>query len=84
MSRKGRQWLQKNPERVKRGADFIKPPGWIKRGEDNPSAVINAAIVLDIRQRWKDGISMLKIAALHGISHKSVWNVLKRKTWTHV
>jgi hypothetical protein len=83
MAEKGRQWLQDRGRR-KRGADFIKPPGWTKTGESNPSAVINAAIVLDIRLRWESGVPMAHIAAIHGISQKSVSNVIKRKTWAHV
>jgi hypothetical protein len=83
MAKKGRQWLQ-CPERVKRGADFIPPPGWVKRGEANRKAIFTEDDVREMRRLRSDGMILKDIAAKFGIHLSTVHLVVTRKSWSHV
>jgi hypothetical protein len=83
MASKGRQWLQ-NPDRVKRGTDFVKPEGWVKRGERSATAILTADIVRDMRRLRAEGHTLKHIAELYGVHYGTVWKIANHKTWTHV
>ena len=71
MVRKGRQWLQKAPERA-------------LRGEAHWNAVLDDEKVRDIRRRRENGETLKAIADVYGIHLSSVWLIVKRKYWKHV
>jgi hypothetical protein len=84
MASKGRAGLQRHPENVKRGADFIKPPGWIKRGEDNPKTTLTEDDVRAIRRLYAAGTRQVALAAQFGITQTGISLIVTRKNWAHV
>ncbi len=57
----------------------------IQKGINNPQAKVNDTKVKEIREMYKTGLySQDKIGILYGITQKTVYCIVNRKTWTHV
>lgn len=54
------------------------------RGEKHPSRRLNNAAVREIRRDRAAGVSALELAGRFGVTDKSIYNVLRRLTWSHV
>lgn len=80
------QWQRKYPERRKFGDENIsrKRPEVLKRGVDNPNAVLNPEKVRLIRRLASENISQDMIAIQVGCQQTTVSNVLLGRTWKHV
>lgn len=57
----------------------------VVRGEDHPTAVLTEAKVRAMRQLRADtGMPYYMIAAFYGVSQRTAWLAIKRRTWAHV
>jgi hypothetical protein len=54
------------------------------KGEANGRAILTAADVVDIRNKWRAGIDSKTIASQYGLADKYVWRVASGQTWKHV
>lgn len=54
------------------------------RGESNPLAKLNDALVQGIRLAYAGRSSVSKLATQYGVSRRSIRFVVDRKTWRHV
>ena len=59
-------------------------PESIPRGESHGRARLSATQVTEIRERARGGMSMLTLARLYAISKRTIFDVIHRRTWTHV
>lgn len=75
-SRKGR-----NASGSRNGA-FTKPER-VRRGVDNGAARLTAENVLDIRASYQPGLAE-SIGQHYGVSKRSIYNIVSRRTWSHV
>ena len=55
--------------------------GCFKRGESNPSSVLTADDVRQMRQLRTEGMTTGQLAIRYGISAKQVWRICKREQW---
>jgi hypothetical protein len=55
-----------------------------KRGEEHIRSVLRDADVRTIRQEHANGISRRALATRFGISYYTVWDITKRRSWTHI
>ena len=62
--------------RVKHGTDTL--------GEKNTSAKLTESSVFDIRRAIVSGRTIAHVAKDYGVTYRTVSNVVKRKTWSHV
>ncbi len=53
-------------------------------GEYHGFAKLKEKEVLEIKQLYKDGLSINKIRKMFGVSHKTIGNIIKRRTWVHL
>jgi hypothetical protein len=57
------------------------------RGERNPNSKFTPEKVLAIRATYADGghgSTMRELALQHDVDYKSIWCIVKRKSWTHI
>jgi hypothetical protein len=54
------------------------------RGEECHTAKLTESDIPVIRQMREDGMTLMAIAAIYGISSDSISHVVRRKTWKHV
>jgi hypothetical protein len=71
MSRKGRQFLQRNPERSIKGIN-------------HPRAKITEDEVLEIRRRYRDGGCQRDIGREFGLGKTTVAHIVNKRTWRHL
>jgi len=72
---------------AKENAQDKKRNGHQVVGSQQNGAVLNETQVLEIRQRYewyKPGCTMRELAREFGVSQIAVFNIVHRKTWTHV
>lgn len=56
-----------------------------RRGEDAPSAVLNADRVLEIRNAYSNrNNSYRRLAKEYGVSSSCIQSIIERKTWSHL
>lgn len=79
MRRNGKQLRLKTTARKKRQCTLGSP-----RGERNPNSVLNAVDVKEIRTMHANGMSGRGLAKHFGIDPRTIWQVVTRKTWSHV
>ena len=53
-------------------------------GEKNPQAKLTEEDVLDIRKRYKDGMSYKEIAKIKNSTYQNVYKIVNYKSWKHV
>lgn len=70
MAAKGRQWLQ-DPSRV-------------VRGEARFNSILTEEKVLEIRRLREVGHTLKQIAAMYRVHLGTIWQIVNRKTWTHI
>jgi hypothetical protein len=58
--------------------------GRVSRGERHPRSKVTDDDVLAIRRAWKRGTSVMELAVEYGVSLVSIYNIVNRKTWTHI
>jgi len=58
--------------------------GTAQRGEKSNGALLTDDAVRDIRRAIIQGFSMAELGRKYGVSHSTVWLVVKGKTWKHV
>ena len=56
----------------------------IVRGEDSNASLLTNQNVLDIRQKWRDGITVKEICNWSGMSETAIRSIIKYKTWKHL
>lgn len=54
------------------------------RGETNPQALLNAAIVVAIRKAAEAGVSHNQLAATYNVTRSCIGHIVYRRTWKHV
>lgn len=54
------------------------------RGELCPQAKLTEGDVRTIRQLYRDGVSMSRLAKRYAVNFNAIWQVVKRKSWKHV
>lgn len=81
-----RHWSRLYPERRRRGDDHWAAvhQDWRVRGEAHGCAKLTTAHVLDIRRAVLQGISKRSLALHYGVTHKTIRDIVLRKTWKHV
>ncbi len=86
------------PERLARGDDHYLRKDPVKRaiaitrlrtipranGERQHSSKLTAALVLEIRQRYSSGATVMVLAREYGLSWPAMNKVIKRVSWKHV
>jgi hypothetical protein len=60
----------------------VAPPLHI--GTSNHSAKLNEDAVRAIRQAHQDGFTMVALAHLYHVSHRTIWQMIRGETWRHV
>jgi len=58
--------------------------GRIKKGSANVASKLNEEQVLEIRRRYSEGERQVDLAKEFGINTTTVFNLIVRKTWTHI
>ncbi len=58
--------------------------GTNQRGERNPSAILTAALVVELRLAHASGMAWEELAERYGISHATARDAVHRRTWQHV
>lgn len=67
----------------KKGIDNIRERKY-ENGADRYNAKLTDDIVREMRALKKEGMSDAKLAAKYGVDRKTIWSVVKYKTWVHV
>jgi hypothetical protein len=82
-----------NPEHLRWGtyqdnADDMMRDGthYLPKGEKHPKRKLNDEQVLSIRREYEEieEITYQKLADKYGVSRKSICNIIRRDTWTHI
>jgi len=55
-----------------------------RRGEQSCRALLNDSSVMQIRERFASGESRKSLAAAFNVSACTIWDVVKRRSWTHI
>ena len=55
-----------------------------KLGEDHPSSKLNNQIVLDIRNRFKNGERQIDIARSYNLNRTAIYQIVRNKSWRHL
>jgi DNA-directed RNA polymerase subunit RPC12/RpoP len=63
---------------------MLNPPERQQRGESNPSAVLTEDDVRRLRQRRRDGSTLVALAGEYGIARSTVASIVAGKSWSHV
>ncbi len=53
-------------------------------GEAHPSHKLTDELVLEIRHLYAEGFASRAIAFEYGVSYGTVWQIVNRRTWTHL
>lgn len=63
-----------------------KPPlsERLKRGESSLHAKLKEANVLEIRNKYIDGVSINTLTKEYNVSRSCIQNIIKRETWNHI
>lgn len=64
--------------------ETLKKMSKANTGENNPSAKLTEADVLDIRKWYKEGMKQREIAKIKSIACQSVSGIVNYKKWKHV
>ena len=62
----------------------IKGRGRQPCGEKSSASKLTEKQVLKIRKLYSQGISRMKIAEQFKVTHKTIWSIVKFKTWRHL
>ena len=55
------------------------------KGENNPNSKLTDADVLDIRRLYADGgVTYRSLSEYYGVDHTLIYQVVRRKRWTHI
>ena len=63
---------------------YAKGRGRKAVGIANAKSVLTEDIVREIRQRRRDGATLLQLMASYGMSRSGMWAVISGRTWKHV
>lgn len=73
----------KSAETRKRMSEALK--GNIRgKGQNNGQAVLTESVVIDIKDRLKQGQSLSEIGKLHGVTKATIWKIKAGYSWSHV
>ncbi len=73
------------PEALPRGDDWHKRhDGSVLFGDATPSAKLCATDVSRIRELFREGIGVAKIAETYSVTKQNIWCIVRRKTWRHL
>lgn len=61
-----------------------RPDLWGARGEKNPRAVLNTETVKVIKQRIRDGATLVQLSQEFNVSLGTLSNIKNGRTWGHV
>lgn len=82
-----RHWSRARPEKLARGkrnGKYTKPEN-TPLGETHGMSKLTSEQVIEIRSRYSSGgITQTKIAKEYNVTQTAIWNIIQRKTWTHV
>ena len=53
-------------------------------GEAHPQARLNNILVLSMRELYGDGCPIKELMEEYHVSHKTVWEIVTRRSWTHL
>lgn len=87
MTQKGRHGLQTDPSRAARGEHngVYTHPESLVRGEAHHGAKLTAALVREIRSRFKPGDRVPSaVVREYGVNDGTMWAVIHRRTWKHI
>jgi hypothetical protein len=59
-------------------------PECLRRGTRHPGAKLNEDDVRAIRRMRADGMTLEGIGGLFGVSYRTIWQVVARRTWRHI
>lgn len=77
-------YLRKQTSRNSQTKVRVKTGISINKGETNGRAKLSENDVLEIRNLYKNGISMNEIAKVYGIGKTSVYLIIHKKVWRHI
>lgn len=80
-------WTHRNPEKVKRGEfhPLKRNPSLAARGEAANLAKLTDAVVTECRGLYANGEATIReLSKRHQVTYACMWNVIHRKTWTHI
>lgn len=70
-----------NRDAIARGLNTTPPNGGVSHGAANGNSHLRDIDVLTVRERYAP---VRQMAADFGVSVKTIYNILNRKTWTHL
>lgn len=78
-----------NPKHLREGTHKDNTNDMVSRnrqskGENTAKAKLKTEQVLEIRQKFKDGISAKSLSKEYQISIRSIYKVIERKSWKHI
>jgi hypothetical protein len=82
-----------NIHRIANGSRWKYAPGTITKGhrrsvrggENQHSAKLNTAAVLEIRKLWATGkFTTVALGEMYGVNNSTIGRVVRRETWTHI
>lgn len=83
---KGRCLAQAHPERMQRGDRHFskRHPELLMRGERHANSKLTAEAVARIRLDLAAGLTCSAIGRRFGVSRITIYDIVRRRTWTHV
>ena len=85
MVAKGRHFAAREPERHREVMRRLGKTHIPVRGEQHHATVLTDTGVVDLRRRYAEhSATVRELAAEYGVSVGTIYNVLNRKTWTHL
>ena len=70
----------KSPTQFKKGHKNL----FCLKGEESYFSVLTNQNVLDIRQKWRDGITVKQLCKWSGMSDTAIRSIIKYQTWKHL
>lgn len=79
-------WSKRNPEKLSRGDKHHSRthPESLARGEKSPNHKLTNDGVIEIRRRYKNGITQVQLAKIYGVNQTIISDVVRRVTWKHI
>lgn len=57
---------------------------YAKKGSEHPHSKLKESDILEIRQKRKEGMTLVAIAAEYGVYFSSIHKICKGESWTHI
>lgn len=79
-------WSRRMPDKVKRGSShpFRNNKSLAARGSMCGASKLDEETVLACRSKYSEGETINQLAKRCSVTYQCMWNLIHRKTWTHV